>query len=94
MCASQCASDRRYASRAVSTDELCVVSRQWWTQPWNRELSSNNRQVCCDRQRILSSYRTALLLNHTRNGFAFAFFAGLPSGERRFVSRPDHARSC
>jgi hypothetical protein len=66
-----------FASHAVNTREVCVVSRHFWHMPWGRERFSNNRQTCCDRTRILSSYDASSLQAQARaGGFAFAFFAG------------------
>jgi len=68
-----------FSSRAVSTDELCVISHAWWARQWGKEDFENTRRKCCDPaayQAIKSSYRTSQILNQSREGFPFAFFAG------------------
>ena len=71
-----------FGSRAVSTEEVCIVPREWWQHGWDREMQSNNRHGCCDFRRMSSSYRTALLLNQTRSApYPFSFFVGVESGE-------------
>ena len=35
-------------ARAVSTEEVCVIPRDWWSHGWDREMKENNRHPCCD----------------------------------------------
>jgi hypothetical protein len=38
-------------ARAVSTEEVCVIPRDWWSHGWDREMKENNRHPCCDVRR-------------------------------------------